>query len=161
MVRRMAGDATDVVLAVYRVNGVHVLSATGVAGQATGVDFFRRSRLEDEDLGFVAAARNVVRTWSVAALATLLRGATFRVEGGLPVRRFLPVVIDFLVAGFAGLRPQVFGDIGRRSTGGGCAGRLNVLGRNLRASLLGSESGDEKKQNREEKRSRGSGARWH
>ena len=39
MVRRMTGDATDVVLRVDRVDGVHVLRATGVATHTAGVDF--------------------------------------------------------------------------------------------------------------------------
>jgi hypothetical protein len=39
VMRRMAGNATDVVLGMFRINGVHVLRATGVASQAASVDF--------------------------------------------------------------------------------------------------------------------------
>jgi len=39
--RRMTGGATDIVLRVDRVDGVHVLRSTGVATQAAGIDFLR------------------------------------------------------------------------------------------------------------------------
>jgi len=74
MVRRMAGDTTDVVLRVYRVDGVHVLSAAGVAAQTARIDSLRRSILEHEDLGLVAAARYVFRARTMAAFASLFRG---------------------------------------------------------------------------------------
>ena len=112
VVRRMAGDAADFVLRVQRIDGVHVLRATGVTGQATGVDFLRRNVLEREDLGFVAGARHVVRPGAMAALAALLRGATLFIQCGLPVRRFLPGVVNFLVTGLADLRSHVLGAFG-------------------------------------------------
>src|SRR5580698_4753053 len=120
----MAGDAADAVLAVYRVDGVHVLSAAGVAGQTAGIDLFRRSILKYKDLGFVTAAGHVIGSRAMAALATLVRRSAFRVEGRLPVRRFLPTVVDFLVTGLAGLGAQVLGGFGRwrRRGGHGCAG---------------------------------------
>ena len=124
----MAGDATDVILAVYRVNGVHVLSAAGVAGQTTGVDFFRRSVLEQEYLCFVAATCHVISAWTVATFAALVRRAAFRIEGRIPVRRFLPGVVDFLVAGLASFCAKVFG--GRSQASRGFAGGLRVLGGN-------------------------------
>src|SRR5208282_416844 len=137
MVRRVTRDAADVILAVYRVDGVHVLSATGVARQTTGVDFFRRSILEHKDLGFVPAARHVVCARTVAALATLVRSSSFRVESRLPVRGFLPTVIDFLVTGLAGLGAQILGGFGRwrRRGGRGCAGGLSSLSRYRRCRL--------------------------
>ena len=42
VVRRMAGNATDVILRMLGVDGVHVLRAAGVAGQAALVDFLGR-----------------------------------------------------------------------------------------------------------------------
>src|SRR5271170_3735742 len=137
MVRRMAGDATDVVLAVYRVDGVHVLSAAGVAGQTTRVDFLRRSTLEHKDLRFVTAARHVVGARTMAALAALVRRPAFCIEGRLPVRRFLPTVVDFLVTGLAGLGAQVLRGLRRwrRRGGRGCAGRLSNFSGYRRGSL--------------------------
>ena len=157
----MAGDATDIVLAVNGIDGVHVLGAAGVAGEAAGVDFFRGSVLEQENLCFVAAAGDVVGAGAVAAFATLLRGTAFGIEGGLPVRSFLPAGVNLLVTGLAGFGAQVFGGFRRWSSGHGCAGRLNILSGSLRRGLLGSEGEDEKAQKREEKRSKGSGFRWH
>ena len=74
MVRRMAGDAADVVLRMDRVDGIHVLRAAGVTSQAASVDFLRRSILEQEYFRFVAAAGHMVGAGTMAALATLLRG---------------------------------------------------------------------------------------
>ena len=103
VVRRMAGDATDIVLGVYRVNGIHMLRATRVATQTAGVDFFRGSILEYEYLGLVAAARHVVGSRTVATFATLMGRSAFRIQRRLPVRRLLPAIVDFLMTGLAGL----------------------------------------------------------
>ena len=40
VMRRMAGDATDVIFRMLRVDCIHVLRAAGVAGQAARIDFF-------------------------------------------------------------------------------------------------------------------------
>src|SRR5271155_3558451 len=142
MVWRVAGDAADVILAVYRVDRVHVLSAAGVARQTAGVDFFRRSILEHKDLGFVAATRDVIRAGTVAALA---RRSCFRVEGRLPVRSLLPTVVDFFVTGLAGLGSQILGRIGGRRFGGrGCTGGLSSVGRCRWGSLTSCEGDGEK-----------------
>jgi len=76
VVRRMARNATDIVLRMYRIDSVHVLRAAGVATQAAGVDFLRGSVLEHEYLAFVAPSRHVVRARTMAALAALLGWAT-------------------------------------------------------------------------------------
>jgi hypothetical protein len=149
VMRRMAGDATDVILRMYRVDGVHVFRATGVTGHTAGVDFLRRSALEQEYFGFVAAARHMVRTRTMAALATLLGRAASCVQGGLPVGRFLPGVVDLLVTGLAGLRAHIFGIFGGRFIGGWCAGGFNSrsrLSRSWRTSLASSEDGEEQKE---------------
>ena len=39
VVRRMAGDATDAILRMLRIDGIHVLRTAGVAGQALLIDF--------------------------------------------------------------------------------------------------------------------------
>src|SRR5271156_4949387 len=59
MVGRMARCATDVVLGVLRIDCIHVLRATGVAGQAAGIDFFGGVFAKDENLGFVATTSHV------------------------------------------------------------------------------------------------------
>jgi hypothetical protein len=50
MMRRVAGDTADVILAVDRVDCVHVLHAARMARQTAGVDFFRGSILEQDIL---------------------------------------------------------------------------------------------------------------
>lgn len=128
MVRRVAGGATDVVLAVYRVDGIHVLRATRVAGQAPRVDFLRGSALEQEYLGFVAAPRHMVRTRTMAAFAPLFRRTAFRIESRLPVRSLLPGVVDILVASLAGFGAEVLGSPGRRHAGRRYTGRRHTGG---------------------------------
>jgi len=81
VVRRMAGDAADIILRVHGIDGIHVLSATGVTTHATGVDFLRRRFFEYEYFGFVASAGYVVRSGPVAAFASLVGWATFGIEG--------------------------------------------------------------------------------
>jgi hypothetical protein len=54
-----------------------------------------------EYFGYVAAAGNVVRARPMATLATLVRWAAFRIERGLPVRRFLPIVVEIFVTSLA------------------------------------------------------------
>ena len=46
----MAGDAADVILRMYRIDGVHVLRAAGVAGQAAFIDCLRGCLFEQEEL---------------------------------------------------------------------------------------------------------------
>lgn len=136
MVGRVAGDATDLVLIVNRVDGTHVLSAAPVACQTAGVDFFRRRIFEDKNLCFVATAGHMVRARSVTAFAALLRGAAFFILGGLPVRCFLPGVINLLVAGLAGFCSYIFCDFGGSSTdqrlGEGLGGLVNYYLSSLR-----------------------------
>ena len=81
--------------------------AAGMAGQAAGVDFLGGVILKDEDLRVVAAAGNVGRSRAVAAFASLVRRAAFRVQGSLPVRRFFPAVVDVFVAGLASLGSDI------------------------------------------------------
>jgi hypothetical protein len=71
LVRRVAGDATDIVLRVDRVDRVHMLRPAGVATHASGVDFLGRGILERENFRFVATAVNVRFPWTMASFATL------------------------------------------------------------------------------------------
>ena len=139
MVWRMAGNATDVILRVYRVDGVHVLRAPGVARHAARIDFLGRSVLEGEDFGYVPAARYVVGTGAVATFATLVRRTAFGIESSLPVRRFFPAIVDFLVAGLAGLRTHILRRVRGLSAGRGraasCRHRWGRRNRGLRARV--------------------------
>jgi hypothetical protein len=49
MVRRMAGDATDAILRMFRVDRIHVLRATGMASQAALVDLLGGMIFKVED----------------------------------------------------------------------------------------------------------------
>lgn len=106
-----------------------------VAGQAAGTSLLAGMILEDEYLGFVAATGDVICARTMAALATLLRGATFFVQSGFPVRSFFPGVVDFLMTGLTRFRAHVLGDFGGGNGGRGCAGGLGVLGRDWRTGL--------------------------
>jgi hypothetical protein len=96
-----------------------------VTGQALGVNLFGRVLRGIEYLAHVAAARHVVRPGTMAALAALVRRTALLIQGGLPMRRFLPGVVSVLVARLTGLRSNVLGGIG---VGGGCARRLRAGG---------------------------------
>ena len=118
VVRRVARNATDVVFGMDRIDGFHVLNATGMAGQATVVDFLGGVILEDEDLGFIAAALDVSQAGAVASFASLMRRAALGVQGGLPVRSFLPIIVEVLMAGLASLGSHVpCGGVLRRVSG--------------------------------------------
>src|SRR5579863_10523627 len=111
MMRRMARDATDIAPSMFGIDGVHLLRAGRVAGQAAGVDFLGRMVLEDKNLRLIAAAGNVGRPGTMAPLAALLRGASVCVVHCLPVRSLLVIVIEILMAGFACIRPDIIGNI--------------------------------------------------
>ena len=75
LMNAVAAGTADVRLGVGRAVKVRVRSR--VTGQALGVNLFGRVLRGIEYLGHVAAARHVVRTGTVAAFATLVRGAVF------------------------------------------------------------------------------------
>jgi hypothetical protein len=77
MVRRMARNATDVILRVNRVERVHVLGATRMACQAARIDFFGRGVFKGENLRFVAAAIHVSFPRTVASFAAMPPRAFF------------------------------------------------------------------------------------
>ena len=109
VMRRMARNATHVVLGMFRIDGVHMLGATGVASQTAGVNFLRRAIFKDEDLGDVTASRHVSRSGTVTTLASLMRRAALRIQCCLPVRTLLPSVVNILMTGLAYFRPNVIG----------------------------------------------------
>ena len=133
-----------------------------MTGQALLGDGFRLRVRKPEYLGFVAATSHVVRTRTMAALATLLRGTARFIQRRLPVRRFLPGVVDFLVTSFAGLRSHVLGSIGGRPIDHRSACGLSGLIAPLLAGLGGRKSGSGKDNyHAEQMNSRGLGICWH
>jgi len=145
----VAASAADVRLGVGRAVKVRVRSR--VTGQALGIYLFGRVLRGIEYLGYVAAARHVLGAGTVAAFATLVGGSSFGIERGLPVRRFLPRVINLLVTSLASLRSHVLGSIfrctpgyiGGGRAGRGCAGGLSALSHGRWSGLAGSKGGDD------------------
>src|SRR5580704_2443563 len=102
LMNAVAADTADLRLGVGRAVKVRVRSR--VTGQALGVNLFGRVLRGIEYLGGVAAARHVLRSGTMAALATLVRGAAQLVERCFPVGCFLPAIVNLSVARLAGLR---------------------------------------------------------
>src|SRR5580698_1194233 len=118
---------------------VKVRVRSRVTGQALGVNLFGRVLCGIEYLGYVAAARHVLRPGTVAAFAALMGGSSFGIECGLPVRRLLPVVVEIFVAYLTGLRPHVFGRFRGRRTGRWWVIGLNALSRRWWSGLAQSK----------------------
>src|ERR1700683_2008990 len=133
LMNAVAANTADVRLGVGRAVKVRVRSR--VTGQALGVNLFGRVLRGIEYLARVAAARHVLRSGTMAALAALMGGSTIGIERGLPVRRLLPCVISFLVTGFAGLCSHVLGGFRGGRTGRWCVTGLNVLSGRWRTGL--------------------------
>src|ERR1700683_5423169 len=91
-----------------RVDSIHVLRAAGVAGKAALIDFFNGGFFKKEERGGVGWISRVAGTCAVTVLATVLRDPAFLVRL-LPVRTFLPAVVNLRVTGLAGFRASVFG----------------------------------------------------
>ncbi len=111
VMRRMAGDATDVIFRMHRVDCIHVLRAAGMADQAPCIYFFGRVFAKYENLRFVAPARDVSRTRTVTILAAVLRDPAFLVRL-LPVRAFLPAIVEVFMASLAGQRSHILTGFG-------------------------------------------------
>jgi|HubBroStandDraft_5_1064220.scaffolds.fasta_scaffold18591_2 hypothetical protein len=131
-VRRMAGDATDIVLRVDRVDRVHVLRPAGVTTHATGVDFLGRSILERENFGLVATAVNVRFPGTVASFAALPLRSFLAVKCRYKVCRSLEMVEKVLrghicVTRLASLRSDVERRIARRDILLRRSGRLGFV----------------------------------
>src|ERR1700683_1392234 len=106
----MAGNAADVILRMHRVDCIHVLRAAGMASQALSVDFFGGCFFKKEELGGVGWISNMTGSCAVTILAAVLRDPSSLVRL-LPVRAFLPAVVNLRVAGLAGFRAGVFGSL--------------------------------------------------
>lgn len=122
----MTRNATDIALRMERINGLHVFRARRVASQAAVVDFFGRMILENENLCGVAAARDVLCAWTMAAFAPLACSPAFRIQRRFPVRRLFPLIVDIFMAGFAGFGTNVIRGLGCRC--GGCTRGLGWSG---------------------------------
>ena len=72
VMRRMAGDATDVTLGMLRVDCIDVLRASGMTGEAAFVDLLGGVIFKDENLADVPTALDVSGTGTVASLASLV-----------------------------------------------------------------------------------------
>ena len=112
VVRGMAGNATDIVQRVNRVDRIHVLRSASVAGHAAGVDFLGGSVLESKNFRNVAATGHVSCARSVAGLATLQIRAFLGVQRGDEVRRGFEVAEEAFcrhvcVASLAGVGTHV------------------------------------------------------
>jgi hypothetical protein len=110
LMNAVAAGTADLRLGVGR--AVKVRVRPRVTGQAHEVNLFDRVLRRIEYLARIAAARHVLGSGTVAAFAALMGGSRFGIECGLPVWRFLPCVINFLVTGFAGLGSNILGDFG-------------------------------------------------
>ena len=107
---RVAVDTADVAAGVARFRKMRLPMAFAMATQAARTGLLSRLPRETENPGFVAAPGNVIRAGAMAALAALAR--RFLIQRGLPVRTFLPRVVDVLMTGLAGFGSHVFGGIG-------------------------------------------------
>ena len=107
----MARDATHVILRMLGVDCIHVLWTTDVAGQAARIYFFGGGFFEEEQLRGVGRIRNVTGSGTVTVLAAVLRDAAFFVRL-LPVRAFLPAIVNVRVASLAGFRTCVLAGFG-------------------------------------------------
>src|ERR1039458_4151920 len=105
--RAVTVDAAYLGVAMRR--ALEVWMRSGVAGQTALVHFRGGSFLKDEYLGFVATACHVIGSRPVAAFATLVGGAAFRIKRRLPVRRLRPIVVEIFVTRLACVRTYVFG----------------------------------------------------
>ena len=116
VMRGMAVEAPDVAAGVRRFGKMGLRMCFSVATETARTARLPRLPLEAEYLALVTAARHMFRTRTMAAFTTLLRGAAFFfIQSGLPMRRFLPAVVNFLVTGFAGLGAHVLRSVLDRS----------------------------------------------
>lgn len=125
--RGMTVEATDIAAGMGRLCKMRLLAALTVTSQAARAGLLARLALKKINFRFVAAARHMFGARPVAPFATLMRGATFRVERGLPMRRLFPTVVDFFVTGLAGVRANIFGFFGRGRAGRGNYGGLTAF----------------------------------
>ena len=107
VVGRMAIQTAQIILAMCRAGKIHVVFARAVTFQTALVDFFWRCSLEAEDLFGIAWVVDMTSSRPVASFASLLGWAATLVERGFPVRRFVKIVVDILVASLASFRASI------------------------------------------------------
>src|SRR5208283_2220728 len=112
MVRRMAGDATDVVPQMHRIDGVHVLRAAGMAVEAAGTDLLCRCTFEGKYFALVTSAFDVSLPRTVTSFAAMPLGALVHIQSGGKVRGILEALEEsfdrqIFVAGLARLGADV------------------------------------------------------
>jgi len=146
---RVTIETSDIAAGVRGFGEMRLLVRFAVAGQTANASLLPRLSLEHEYLGLVATPRHVVGSGTVATFATLLRRTALRVQCGLPVRRFRPSVISFLVTRLAGLCTHILGHIGGRRIGHGCGGGLKTLTCCRWTSLACCKCDSEKKEDRQ------------
>ena len=105
----MATQAAQVVLAVRRPGKIHMIFAGGVAVEAALIDLFCRRSFEAENVLGIAWVVDMCAGCPVARLASLLGWTATLVEGGLPVRGSVEVVVDILVARLASFGANILG----------------------------------------------------
>jgi hypothetical protein len=165
MMRRVAIKAANIAVGVRGFRKMRLRMILTMAGQTPSACLLSRTTFEHENLGLVASARHVLGARPMATLAALVRWSAFGVKRCLPVRSLFPTVIDFFVAGLAGLRADIL-----RYLGGGLCWRgglcrltvtgLGVLVGDLLTSLARGGDNREKTQPREQKKSRDSAANF-
>lgn len=109
VVSRMAIQAAQVVVAVRRPGKIHMIFAGGVALETALVDLFCRRSFEAENVLGIAWVVDMRPGCPVARFASLLGRTATLVEGGLPVRGFVEVVVDILVARLASFGANILG----------------------------------------------------
>jgi hypothetical protein len=88
---------------------IHMIFAGGVALETALVDLFCRRSFEAENVLGIAWVVDMRASCPVARFASLLGRTATLVEGGLPVRGFVEVVVDILVARLASFGANILG----------------------------------------------------
>ena len=88
VVRRVAIEAANIILAVLRAREIHLLFAGNVAGKAAFVNRFRAGSFETENFLGIARIIGMRRAGAVASFASLMRSATALVQSRFEMRRF-------------------------------------------------------------------------
>lgn len=109
VMRGMAVRACYVAAAMCGTQEIAVFLAILMAGQAARRGLLRSGSFENKYFGPVAPSGNVRFARAVAGFTSLIFRSSPRIEGRLPVRRFLERRINFIVAGFASLGSNVSG----------------------------------------------------
>src|SRR5262249_41277030 len=147
VVRRMAIHTAHVVHIVLAAPEVAVLFAVLMASKAALTDLLRGDVLEGEDLRLVAPGFHVLFARPMTGLTALPLRSPTGVVGCFPVRRFLEIFEDILVASIAGRRSDVLCRVFPK--GGFCRWSLSRGGRTTLGMLRRGNQWEQSKLNRE------------